>query len=1177
MPDTGASRRVVFLQTGPIDAIIHPKETAVFRLRAGACPTKGVIKIMNICKRILCLFLASVMILSFFPVSPIHAADEAHEETAPLKTGTVHERSSPLPAYAESAVYVNGVSMADGTYLASGATFTTTRPPQSGYAYYQDGTLTLNDYANSGGAYPYLQDSYGISGATVYAPGDLNIVLTPGTDNILTNEMGSEHDYCDGIYAEGQLTVTGDGSLSVSASDYAVYAENVTAELASFTSSGYIYVPESGTLSMDLTGSFTADCDVQAGIIRIRAGGDITVEGDGYANVETTAEFGPSSLISENGRVTVRSGSWALYPAHEMTVSAADTIWLEAAEYNAISGYNGDLTLTAPNGITVINGPDTTSDIYGTLTARASAGDITLVGSLYADAFDLQAKGDVTLTGGYIECTSDTGESSILSETGNVTLTGETTALYVYGDLDITAAEKIAIRAEVPEYDYSTLMTGSGSLTLHASEAIELTTNSGYLSSVYCGFAATVTDGTFTGEGSISADRVNICAKEDVTLTNGYIYTYEDCEPSSIVSEEGDVVLTGTYDTLSPGSDMTVSAGKQIRILCTDSYGIYAGSGCNLTLTAAEGIDLDSACGTYISKSMTATVTDGSFRSIGDYHLEELTIQASGDITLENCTLVQNSEGEHVSIASTKGAILISAPEEAEALYGGSYHFQSQTGTTVTSGQSATLYDVGSVTAQGPLKIVNTGGGNVLTDDVKITGEEVTLIGSPAGTANTIISYENRNGEAYAVYEGDSEAALKASDHESAGEIYSGYLDSNAVRFVEEAAVSTQAVKKLELELEGYAANSPAASITVKLTATGAYLRPGGYGRSVFLLYKEKGEFYELPTDGTLSADTKYWIGIQILEADGYSLKDITASDITLKGYTNLSPQISYDTATESLILLYSLPKPGVPVCVHDYDYLNGTVTVEPGCETEGEMTYTCKKGCGIPETETVEPLGHAYDSGTVTRYPTCTETGIRHFTCQRSSCSHSRREEIPALGLAQFQGIAPDITESEFAARTADMGSTSDPSQFEAAYIMPEDLVTAGCSARIRTTVYLDGSEDPCETSYDGYTPDALGEYRIVHELLITEPGKAEAVHDTFTHYVTVTGLGNTLGDLNLDGNIDSDDLTLLARHVAGIETVSGQALKNADVNNDTLVNSDDLTRHARYVAGIITDWDQE
>lgn len=62
--------------------------------------------------------------------------------------------------------------------------------------------------------------------------------------------------------------------------------------------------------------------------------------------------------------------------------------------------------------------------------------------------------------------------------------------------------------------------------------------------------------------------------------------------------------------------------------------------------------------------------------------------------------------------------------------------------------------------------------------------------------------------------------------------------------------------------------------------------------------------------------------------------------------------------------------------------------------------------------------------------------------------------------------------------------------------------------------------------------------------------------------------------GDLNGDGNVDSDDLTLLARHVGGIELVSGQNLENADVNGDGVVNSDDLTVHARYVGGIIKEW---
>lgn len=59
--------------------------------------------------------------------------------------------------------------------------------------------------------------------------------------------------------------------------------------------------------------------------------------------------------------------------------------------------------------------------------------------------------------------------------------------------------------------------------------------------------------------------------------------------------------------------------------------------------------------------------------------------------------------------------------------------------------------------------------------------------------------------------------------------------------------------------------------------------------------------------------------------------------------------------------------------------------------------------------------------------------------------------------------------------------------------------------------------------------------------------------------------------GDLNLDGEVDASDLTLLARHVAKIETVAGEALDNADVTGDGEVDASDLTMLARFVAKII------
>ena len=83
-------------------------------------------------------------------------------------------------------------------------------------------------------------------------------------------------------------------------------------------------------------------------------------------------------------------------------------------------------------------------------------------------------------------------------------------------------------------------------------------------------------------------------------------------------------------------------------------------------------------------------------------------------------------------------------------------------------------------------------------------------------------------------------------------------------------------------------------------------------------------------------------------------------------------------------------------------------------------------------------------------------------------------------------------------------------------------------------------------------------------------------------THTVTDEGSRlepeGLLGDVDGNGDVDAEDLTILARHVAGIEQIEDQTLlASADVDGDGDVDAEDLTKLARYVAGIITDWDQD
>jgi hypothetical protein len=81
-----------------------------------------------------------------------------------------------------------------------------------------------------------------------------------------------------------------------------------------------------------------------------------------------------------------------------------------------------------------------------------------------------------------------------------------------------------------------------------------------------------------------------------------------------------------------------------------------------------------------------------------------------------------------------------------------------------------------------------------------------------------------------------------------------------------------------------------------------------------------------------------------------------------------------------------------------------------------------------------------------------------------------------------------------------------------------------------------------------------------------------------TFVDGVCICGAtepaaGTMKGDVDLDGDIDARDLTLMARHIAKIELITDPAaLDNADINSDGDISAFDLTKLARHIAKIET-----
>ena len=137
----------------------------------------------------------------------------------------------------------------------------------------------------------------------------------------------------------------------------------------------------------------------------------------------------------------------------------------------------------------------------------------------------------------------------------------------------------------------------------------------------------------------------------------------------------------------------------------------------------------------------------------------------------------------------------------------------------------------------------------------------------------------------------------------------------------------------------------------------------------------------------------------------------------------------------------------------HDMDA--GIITTAPTCTESGVKTYTCKRGCGHTETETVSApghnlidkvgkaatctdagytaykactkcdhiegkdtvgaLGHDMDAGVITTAPTCNDEGIKTYTCKRG-CGHTETETVSAIDHDMDGGAittAPTCTEA--------------------------------------------------------------------------------------------------------------------------------------------------------------------
>ena len=382
-------------------------------------------------------------------------------------------------------IWVGGVGMFDGDYLANGAPATTKAQPISGgYAYYNNGVLTLCGYSYTGKGYYFTGASNGY--AAIYSTIDLAIVCINATDNTL---IVQGDDNCNGIVSMSDVLIRGNGSLSVTATYHAisvdgdltinaigftalskqsVKVENIsitTSEPVSITSTNdhginaqgdvYIYAPE-----------FTVTSDLHS----IHSGGKVDLSGETLIFTSTRgsgiyALSGDTTITTKNVIITGMTGltcdsitvnsdivelkstlnyNHAVIAYHYVNISA-DDISIDSNGDGIFSYEN--ITIECDNLEIYCSHNTALRSIDETVKVTAETIDIVADCCVEADEVIILATGDIDLSANTSYGIHFDSDAQIIAK--NVNIEAQSTAIYsTSGELTINASNDVSIITE---------------------------------------------------------------------------------------------------------------------------------------------------------------------------------------------------------------------------------------------------------------------------------------------------------------------------------------------------------------------------------------------------------------------------------------------------------------------------------------------------------------------------------------------------------------------------------------------------------------------------------------------------------------------------------------------------------------------------------------------------------
>ena len=532
-------------------------------------------------KRVIGLLLALVLLMSLLPAGAMASGGEGESGLTEL--------------------WVNGVNMLNDPY-------TVECGEDGGYASYDkdSNTLTLRDAIITEGHTVY-GGAYGI-----YADGDLNIVLE-GTSTAGSDKLDA------GVNMDGDLTITGTGSLTTTGDDEAG-------------------IDVSGNLTVNggtVIGNHTDDTGVDVhGNLTVNSGG--TVSG-----TSSTQEGVHASTLTVNGGSVAGSGLQGVCVENSIKVESGTLTGTGTGEDSYfiygiyVKSTDGNFTVSGGS----VTGKGTGEDSHG---IHINGGSMTVEGGTvtssgegyYSSGIYIEDNGSLTVEDGEVTSTGN-GENCYGIYMDYLTITGGTVTarangkngygLYTYKDKAVTISKqaKVIVSSETP----GNIINLLSSVTIMVDD-IEYTPNNDTTElRVENG---DVTESTYKPMKQLWIDGKNMSVDE-----NGEV----EC------GEGGTASYNAASNTLTL-TDAKITNGYEVS---GKTYGIYANGDLNIELTGTSTVESDQLeASVYIDGDLTISGT-GSLEAKGGNAAE---IRVYRNLTVNSGSVTgSSSEGEGIDVS----------------------------------------------------------------------------------------------------------------------------------------------------------------------------------------------------------------------------------------------------------------------------------------------------------------------------------------------------------------------------------------------------------------------------------------------------------------------------------------------------------------------------------------------